>query len=97
LKKNSLELMELKHVLLTTQLFFDEHEVQSTMNIEQRDSEPGTSITQNLLPAEEGKGPVQLGFVAGVTLRERMPMFERMLWRVCRGNVFVRRADIQQP
>ncbi|XP_037802746.1 V-type proton ATPase 116 kDa subunit a1-like isoform X1 [Penaeus monodon] len=97
LKKNSLELTELKHVLMTTQLFFDEHEVQSTMNIEQRDSEPSTSITQNLLPAEEGKGPVQLGFVAGVTLRERMPMFERMLWRVCRGNVFVRRADIQQP
>lgn len=39
----------------------EQHEVQSTMNIEQRDSEPGTSITQNLLPAEEGKGPVQLG------------------------------------
>lgn len=39
----------------------EQHEVQSTMNIEQRDSEPSTSITQNLLPAEEGKGPVQLG------------------------------------
>ncbi|XP_069189056.1 V-type proton ATPase 116 kDa subunit a 1 isoform X2 [Procambarus clarkii] len=86
LKKNSLELTELKHVLQITQIFFDE-----------RDSEPNTSITQNLLPAEEGKGPVQLGFVAGVTRRERMPMFERMLWRVCRGNVFVRQSEIHEP
>lgn len=85
LKKNSLELTELKHVLAITQLFFDE-----------RDSEPNSSITQNLLPAEEGKGPVQLGFVCGVTNRERMPMFERMLWRVCRGNVFVRQSEVPQ-
>uniref|UniRef100_A0A0N7ZA30 V-type proton ATPase subunit a n=1 Tax=Scylla olivacea TaxID=85551 RepID=A0A0N7ZA30_SCYOL len=96
LKKNSLELTELKHVLATTQLFFQE-EAQTSLTIEQRDSEPNSSITQNLLPAEEGKGPVQLGFVCGVTNRERMPMFERMLWRVCRGNVFVRQSEVQQP
>ncbi|KAK7080088.1 Unc-32p [Halocaridina rubra] len=86
LKKNSLELTELLHVLKITQLFFNEN-----------DSEPSSSITQNLIPAEEGKGPVQLGFVAGVILRERMPMFERMLWRVCRGNVFVRQVQIEEP
>ncbi|XP_042230509.1 V-type proton ATPase 116 kDa subunit a1-like isoform X2 [Homarus americanus] len=86
LKKNALELTELKHVLNITQHFFKE-----------QDSEPNSSITQNLLPAEEGKGSVQLGFVAGVATRERMPMFERMLWRVCRGNVFVRQAEILEP
>lgn len=90
LKKNSLELTELLHVLRTTQLFFAE-----------RDAEPSSSITQNLIPVEEGKkgqgSSGQLGFVAGVTLRERMPMFERMLWRVCRGNVFVRQAEISEP
>lgn len=96
LKKNSLELTELKHVLAITQLFFQE-EGQSSIPVEQRDSEPNSSITQNLLPAEEGKGPVQLGFVCGVTNRERMPMFERMLWRVCRGNVFVRQSEVIQP
>lgn len=24
-------------------------------------------------------------------------MFERMLWRVCRGNVFLRQAEIENP
>jgi V-type H+-transporting ATPase subunit a len=32
-----------------------------------------------------------------VILRERLPSFERMLWRACRGNVFLRRADIETP
>lgn len=36
-------------------------------------------------------------FVAGVIGRERIPNFERMLWRVCRGNVFLRQADIEDP
>lgn len=31
-----------------------------------------------------------------MTNRERMPMFERMLWRVCRGNVFVRQSEVPQ-
>lgn len=34
-------------------------------------------------------------FVAGVILRERLPAFERMLWRACRGNVFLRQAMIE--
>jgi len=37
---------------------------------------------------------LKLGFVAGVILRERLPAFERMLWRACRGNVFLRQAEI---
>lgn len=36
-------------------------------------------------------------FVAGVILRERLPAFERMLWRVCLGNVFLRQAEIERP
>jgi len=36
-------------------------------------------------------------FVAGVILRERIPAFERMLWRACRGNVFLRQAEIESP
>lgn len=35
--------------------------------------------------------------MAGVINRERIPMFERMLWRVCRGNVFLRQAEIENP
>ncbi|UYV79513.1 unc-32 [Cordylochernes scorpioides] len=36
-------------------------------------------------------------FVAGVILRECLPAFERMLWRACRGNVFLRQAEIDTP
>uniref|UniRef100_G3PRS2 V-type proton ATPase subunit a n=1 Tax=Gasterosteus aculeatus aculeatus TaxID=481459 RepID=G3PRS2_GASAC len=49
--------------------------------------------------SEGGRGaPLRLGrFVAGVIGRERIPTFERMLWRVCRGNVFLRKAEIEDP
>lgn len=36
-------------------------------------------------------------FLAGVIHRERIPAFERMLWRVCRGNVFLKQAEIEPP
>ena len=29
--------------------------------------------------------------------RERVASFERLLWRACRGNVFVRYAEIEAP
>ncbi|KAM7137715.1 V-type proton ATPase 116 kDa subunit a 1 isoform 4-T4 [Macrochelys suwanniensis] len=51
-----------------------------------------------LEPSEIGRAaPLRLGFVAGVINRERIPTFERMLWRVCRGNVFLRQAEIENP
>uniref|UniRef100_A0A673ZSF3 V-type proton ATPase subunit a n=1 Tax=Salmo trutta TaxID=8032 RepID=A0A673ZSF3_SALTR len=90
LKKNFLELTELKHILRRTQQFFDE--VNSTMEDPNLLEESSTLMD----PAEAGtRAPLRLGFVAGVISRERIPTFERMLWRVCRGNVFLRQADIE--
>uniref|UniRef100_A0A6Q2XL31 V-type proton ATPase subunit a n=1 Tax=Esox lucius TaxID=8010 RepID=A0A6Q2XL31_ESOLU len=77
LKKNFLELTELKHILRRTQQFFDETTGQFSTS------------PQSILN--------ELGFVAGVISRERIPTFERMLWRVCRGNVFLRQAEIEDP
>ncbi|KAI5728621.1 hypothetical protein M8J77_018698 [Diaphorina citri] len=54
-------------------------------------------ISDDSIARQNNAGPVQLGFVAGVALRERMPAFERMLWRACRGNVFLRQAEIETP
>ena len=48
-------------------------------------------------PTILGHSQTRLTFVTGVILRERMPVFERVLWRACRGNVFLRQAEIQQP
>ncbi|KAK0418063.1 hypothetical protein QR680_013355 [Steinernema hermaphroditum] len=38
----------------------------------------------------------RLKFVAGVIQRERIPAFERLLWRACRGNVFLRQSEITE-
>lgn len=87
LKKNFLELTELKHILRKTQQFFEEQD-----QIDLSSAQLGQH--QQLLPEEGGLagGGLQLGFVAGVILRERLPAFERMLWRACRGNVFLRQV-----
>lgn len=60
--------------------------------------ELGMVETPGTLQDEGGAGGgLQLGFVAGVVLRERLPAFEKMLWRACRGNVFLRQAEIEDP
>ncbi|XP_076636897.1 V-type ATPase subunit a family protein Vha100-2 [Colletes latitarsis] len=88
LKSNYLELTELRHVLEKTQVFFMEEEAND-------------SITRTLIneeapnPSAAGRG--RLEFVAGVINRERVPAFERMLWRICRGNVFLRQAELEKP
>lgn len=92
LKKNFLELTELKHILRKTQLFFEESE----RNVV--DDAQTALASDGGVGAEPSMGsPLRLGFVAGVILRERLPAFERMLWRACRGNVFLRTAEIDSP
>ncbi|GFS73094.1 hypothetical protein NPIL_48102 [Nephila pilipes] len=89
LKKTYLELTELKHILRKTQQFFDE------MHDPSMQEENVTLLGEEGL--RSGGQALKLGFVAGVILRERLPAFERMLWRVCHGNVFLRQADIDLP
>uniref|UniRef100_A0A0A9YYC6 V-type proton ATPase subunit a n=2 Tax=Lygus hesperus TaxID=30085 RepID=A0A0A9YYC6_LYGHE len=83
LQSNFTELTELKHVLEKTDQFFQEQE--------------GDSASRALIGDETQGSRTQLGFVAGVVPKERVFSFERMLWRISRGNVFLRRADIEEP
>ncbi|XP_001607818.1 V-type proton ATPase 116 kDa subunit a isoform X4 [Nasonia vitripennis] len=94
LKRNFLELTELKHILRKTQVFFDEQE---HAGLNSTESMTRALISDDNIARQSALGPVQLGFVAGVILRERIPAFERMLWRACRGNVFLRQAEIETP
>ncbi|KAI1290775.1 putative V-type proton ATPase subunit [Halotydeus destructor] len=99
LKKTFLELTELRHILKKTQQFFDEVDMLHH-NLQMQDTNMTEDTTQLL--SEDGVRAggamnLKLGFVAGVILRERLPAFERMLWRVCRGNVFLRQAEIETP
>lgn len=38
-----------------------------------------------------------LRFTAGVIKRERMIPFERLLWRACRGNIYLRYTEMDTP
>ncbi|XP_055995338.1 V-type proton ATPase 116 kDa subunit a 1-like isoform X4 [Ostrea edulis] len=89
LKRNYLELTELKHILRKTQTFFEEAMHDPSL----------TEENFGLLGEESHRSgqALRLGFVAGVIVREKIPAFERMLWRVCRGNVFLRQAEIESP
>ncbi|CAD7084738.1 unnamed protein product [Hermetia illucens] len=93
LKSNYLELTELRRVLENTQSFFSDQEVlnvDSMRNVVMHEDTPGATQA-----AGQSRG--RLGFVAGVIQRERVFAFERMLWRISRGNVFLRRAELDEP
>ncbi|OXU18676.1 hypothetical protein TSAR_010511 [Trichomalopsis sarcophagae] len=84
LKSDYLELIELRHVLEKNHVFFAEDEA--------NDSIRPLISDENQMQTIRGR----LDFVAGVISRERMPAFERMLWRISRGNVFLRQANLDE-
>ncbi|XP_034487586.1 V-type proton ATPase 116 kDa subunit a-like [Drosophila innubila] len=88
MKSNYLELTELRKVLENTQGFFSDQEV---LNLDSS-NRGGTAGDE---PTAQHRG--RLGFVAGVINRERVFGFERMLWRISRGNVFLKRSDLDAP
>lgn len=90
LKSNYLELTELRHVLDKTRAFFSEQDEANGSTMENRALIPDEAQNASIVGG-------RLGFVAGVINRERVPAFERMLWRISRGNVFLRQAEIEKP
>ncbi|XP_034484917.1 V-type proton ATPase 116 kDa subunit a isoform X10 [Drosophila innubila] len=113
LKRNYLELTELKHILRKTQVFFDEsvpmvyksstshssnkYRRYLQMADNQNEDEQAQLLGEEGVRANQPGQNLKLGFVAGVISREKLPAFERMLWRACRGNVFLRQAMIESP
>ncbi|XP_017847856.1 V-type proton ATPase 116 kDa subunit a isoform X2 [Drosophila busckii] len=113
LKRNFLELTELKHILRKTQVFFDEsvpmvykssahhssHKYRRYLQMadNQNEDEQAQLLGEEGVRASQPGQNLKLGFVAGVISREKLPAFERMLWRACRGNVFLRQAMIESP
>jgi V-type H+-transporting ATPase subunit a len=57
----------------------------------------GSGSGDAVLAMDQERGQqLRLGFLAGVIDRDRVPPFELMLWRICRGNVFLRTAEIEE-
>ncbi|XP_039716520.1 V-type proton ATPase 116 kDa subunit a 4 isoform X1 [Pteropus medius] len=88
LKKSFLELTELKYLLKKTQDFF---ETETSLPDDFFTEDTSGLLELRALPAHmAGK----LGFTAGVVNRERMASFERLLWRVCRGNIYLKFSEM---
>eukprot|EP00039_Didymoeca_costata_P018105 m.332133 g.332133 ORF g.332133 m.332133 type:complete len:848 (+) comp16883_c0_seq1:89-2632(+) len=85
LMKQEAELTEMKHILTKTSTFFDEADAAQSIG------ELPTGAKQPLMSDSRGK----LGFIAGVIVREKAVSFERLMWRACRGNVFMRRVALE--
>lgn len=90
LKKNYLELQELRHILTKATTFFEEQD-----RIQNNDGLGNTVMSMETGQVDRNT-PLRLGFIAGVIDREKVPPFELMLWRICRGNVFLRTAEIEE-
>ncbi|KAG8936560.1 H(+)-transporting V0 sector ATPase subunit a [Tulasnella sp. 418] len=93
------ELQEARHVLRETAVFFDraegrEAEIRNSYDDGTQPLLAGDAESQ--VPHEGLAGSVDLEFVAGTIDRARIPTFERVLWRVLRGNLYMNHTDIDQ-
>uniref|UniRef100_A0A914Z5G3 V-type proton ATPase subunit a n=1 Tax=Panagrolaimus superbus TaxID=310955 RepID=A0A914Z5G3_9BILA len=100
LKKNYLKLQEIKHVLKKIRHQLDEGQrreaFKSISEQQHMNMDNGNSVQLYVTPEEDKlKTESELQFVAGVIRRDRVLAFERVLWRLCRGNVYVRTEDIE--
>ncbi|OAF65736.1 V-ATPase subunit [Intoshia linei] len=94
LNQNYLELIEYKHLIEHTETFFNEALKESTI-FEQQES---TLVDHNLnadVEDTDGAHNLNFGFVTGVISNELMLNFEKMIWRVSYGNVFVKKKLIE--
>nr|KAK5436111.1 H(+)-transporting V0 sector ATPase subunit a [Exophiala xenobiotica] len=106
LRKREVELTEWRWVLKEAGGFFDRAHGQSD-DIRQSVDEDDAPLLRNA-EVEEGRANgdvgqqqsfavMNIGFVAGVIRRERLPAFERILWRTLRGNLYMNQSEIPEP
>jgi len=93
LRRNHLELTELKNMLRKTEVFLSGQQ----FNL------PEATETTGLLDDPEVGGikdqdqaSMRFNITGGVIDRSRMMAFERMLWRVSKGNVFCKFVEIEE-
>ncbi|EMD34353.1 hypothetical protein CERSUDRAFT_86474 [Gelatoporia subvermispora B] len=93
------ELVEARHVLRETAVFFERASgYQSDVRTSLDDSSAPLLQHEERDNGYSGSGlQFDLEFVAGTIERSRLPTFERVLWRVLRGNLYMNHTDIPEP
>lgn len=100
LEKQYLELIELRHVLEETDQFFNKN-----YSIREMSTSSGDTDMIPLLENDIEQNPVSISgliristrFTAGVIPRSRISAFEKILWRVLRGNLYMNYVEISNP
>ncbi|CAL1703326.1 unnamed protein product [Somion occarium] len=91
------ELVEARHVLRETAVFFEKaagHESDIRASL---DDSAAPLLQHEDRENYPGHVEFDLEFVAGTIERSRLETFERVLWRVLRGNLYMNHTDIQEP
>ncbi|KIM87414.1 hypothetical protein PILCRDRAFT_276058 [Piloderma croceum F 1598] len=99
LSERTRELIEARHVLRETAVFFDKAQDQHTDIRTSFDDSSAPLLQHDDRENHFSSASVQfdLEFVAGTIDRARIPTFERVLWRVLRGNLYMNHTDIAEP
>eukprot|EP01023_Acetabularia_acetabulum_P007407 TRINITY_DN131_c1_g1_i3.p1 TRINITY_DN131_c1_g1~~TRINITY_DN131_c1_g1_i3.p1 ORF type:complete len:878 (+),score=198.42 TRINITY_DN131_c1_g1_i3:100-2733(+) len=98
LQKSHAELIELQMVLEKAGSFFDEARSMAQRGAFERPTySAGAEISSPLLEGAQAMDTakaVRLGFVAGIVEQAKLHSFERLLFRVTRGNMFLRTVEV---
>ncbi|ORX91936.1 V0/A0 complex, 116-kDa subunit of ATPase [Basidiobolus meristosporus CBS 931.73] len=95
LQKRLMEMTEIKHILQQATTFFREAEAHQE-EISRSSFDDSAPLLQDLeVAAPEGATHVNIGFIAGVIPRHRIHIFERVLWRALRGNLYMHWGEIE--
>ncbi|KAJ6582039.1 V-type ATPase, V0 complex, 116kDa subunit family [Mycena capillaripes] len=99
LSERTKELVEARHVLRETAVFFDKAQVQHSDIRSSFDDSSAPLLQHDDRESQFSTSGIQfdLEFVAGTLDRARVPTFERVLWRVLRGNLYMNHTDIAEP
>ncbi|KAL1190258.1 V-type proton ATPase subunit a3 [Cardamine amara subsp. amara] len=102
LQRSYNELMEYKLVLQKAGEFFSSaHRSATAQQREIESQQAGEDLLESPLLQEkksiDSTKQVKLGFLTGLVPRDKSMVFERILFRATRGNIFIRQTVIEEP
>ncbi|XP_010531458.1 PREDICTED: V-type proton ATPase subunit a2 [Tarenaya hassleriana] len=102
LQRSYNELVEYKMVLQKAGEFFSyAHQSATAHHQEMESRQAGEDALEVPLLQEEksvdSSKQVKLGFLTGLVPREKSMLFERILFRATRGNIFIRQSVVEEP